>query len=182
MWTRKCSQYIALLHWDCKKRGNGLKCQRNNNKQSIFSLQLMLNLVWTSQKIVIVGKKNKNFVFFSSTWRFKNQKIRLDGVITLSQKTLSAEVEKKNGKLFSKWKEHVIPKEKEKTHWGWKHTQCYRHTSTVLFVSFNFSIRNGLLFHSGHLRVERAEYTTTHVWSLCRSTNRVINLTKATLD
>lgn len=50
----------------------------------------------------------------------------------------------------SKWKEHIIPKKERQTY-----TQCSSHTSTVLFVSFNFSERNGLVFPSGHLRVER---------------------------
>lgn len=62
-------------------------------------------------------KDKRNFFFFSGTWLFKNQKLLLEGVLTVSQETLSAWVKtkKKKRKWFSKWMEHVIQKEKNPT-------------------------------------------------------------------
>lgn len=134
----------------------------------------MLNLVWKSQKIVMEDAKETFVFLFGGMWRFKNQKLLLVGVLTLSQKTLSDRVDEQEEVVF-KVEGTCHSKRKKKKHRGRKHTHCYCHTSTVLFVSFNFSIRNGLLFHSGHLRVERAGYRIhTCGLSVEVSTNRFI--------
>lgn len=164
MWTRKCSQCIALLHWDCK-RGKLLKCQRNNSKNKVFFsffLQLMSNLVWKSGKIVML-KTKRNFCFSVAHNDFKTKSFCWMGYLLWARRHFELGLTRRRGCGFQSGRNMSFQKEK-KNHWG--QTECYCHTSTVLFVSFNFSIRNGLLFHSGHLRVERAECRTTHVVSL----------------
>lgn len=114
MWTRKCSQCIALLHWDCKRGETAWNVKETTAETKHFSPPANVKSSLKKSKDCD-GKRKRNFCFFSGTWRFKNQKLLLDGVLTLSQKMLSAGFEEKKSKWFSKWKEHVIPKEKNPT-------------------------------------------------------------------
>lgn len=128
----------------------------------------MLNLIQKNQKIVI-KKAKESFVF---TWHVTIQIPKdFDGWGTYFEPGDAFKLGlRRSG--FHGGRNRPFQKKKKKTYRGQKHTKCYCHTSTVLFVSFNFSIKNGLLFHSGLLRVEEAEYTVTR---------RFMDLTKTTL-
>lgn len=69
MWTRKCLQCVALLHWECKKGENDLSDKQQIKTKRFHPRQLMLNLVWKTKKIV-----KKKLLFFRGTWRFKKPK------------------------------------------------------------------------------------------------------------
>lgn len=91
MWTRKCSQCIALLSWDCRKGGIWLEMSKKwQQKQSILLLQLEGRSRYEKSKDCDGegGKKKGTFVF-GGTRRFKNQKLLLDGVLCSSQEIFS---------------------------------------------------------------------------------------------
>lgn len=106
-------------------------------------------------------QNKKELLFFSGTWRFKNQKLSLDGVLTLSQKTLSAAINKKRRKWFSKWKEHVIPKGEKKP----TEVENTRSVTVIPRLYYLSALTSLSEMASGHIRGWNTEL---HVWSLCR--------------
>lgn len=118
-----------------------------------------------------------NFCFFSGTRRFKNQKLLLDGVLTLSQRTLKLRVTSRRGSGFQSGRNMSFQKEKKKP------TEVENtHSVTVIPRLYYLSALTSLSeMASGHLRGRNTEL---HVWSLCRRSQyqQVENLTKATPD
>lgn len=99
------------------------------------------------------GKRERNF---SAAHLKKNQKLLLDGVLTF---------EPEDAEVFFKVKGTCHSKRKvENTHGVTVKPRLY-YPSALTALS-----ENGLLFHSGPLRVERIQ--NTRVWSLWRSQHR----------
>lgn len=125
MWTRKCSQCIALLRWDCKRGENGSKCQRNNSKNKAFSLQTNVKSSMKKSKDCGGGKNKKhkrNFCFSAAHDDLKTKSFCWMGYLLWARRRVELGVSEETRTWFSKWKENDIPKggktptEAENTH------------------------------------------------------------------
>lgn len=159
MWTKKCSQCIALLNLDCNKGIRLELSKKQQQKQSVFLLLLMVNQGWKSQRFWWAWKNKEKLLFlYGGRWQFKKPKAFVGWRAFLwSQKLFLAVGNKMVRRWFSlKKTEHVIPKEKEKALRSKTRKVVSSYLDCTLFsVSFNFSITNGLSWHSGQVESSR---------------------------
>lgn len=116
-------------------------------------------------------KAKETFVFQRHMTRWKPNDF-VGWVLYFEPGDAFSRVEEEEEEVFKVESTCHSKKNKKNIEWGQKHAQCYCLTSTVLFVSFNVSIRNGLLHHSGHLSEESRLHLLLSEEYLKRETHR----------